>query len=83
MANVVITGGAGFLGSRLARELLIAGSIEVDGGGVAPVSGVTLLDQSAPPADLAADERVTALRGDLGECLTPAAVGRARWPGRI
>jgi nucleoside-diphosphate-sugar epimerase len=69
VANVVITGGAGFLGSRLARELLTAGSIEVDGGGVAPVSGVTLLDQSAPPADLAADERVTALHGDLGELL--------------
>ena len=75
MANVVITGGAGFLGSRLTRELLTAGSIEVDGGGAAPVSGVTLLDQSAPPADLAADERVTALRGDLGELLDPGRGG--------
>ncbi len=27
MANVVVTGGAGFLGSRLARELLAAGSL--------------------------------------------------------
>ena len=60
MTNVVITGGAGFLGSRLARELLTAGSIEVDGGGAARLSGVTLLDQSTPPADLAADQRVTA-----------------------
>ena len=34
MVHVVITGGAGFLGSRLARQLLAAGSVEVDGGGV-------------------------------------------------
>jgi len=33
VVHVVITGGAGFLGSRLARELLAAGSVEVDGGG--------------------------------------------------
>ena len=31
MTNVVITGGAGFLGARLARELLAAGSLA--GGG--------------------------------------------------
>jgi nucleoside-diphosphate-sugar epimerase len=75
VANVVITGGAGFLGSRLARELLAAGSIEVDGGGGAPVSSVTLLDQSPPPAGLAADERVTAVRGDLGDLLDPGRGG--------
>jgi nucleoside-diphosphate-sugar epimerase len=75
VANVVITGGAGFLGSRLARELLIAGSIEVAGGEAEPVSRVTLIDQSAPPADLAAGERVSALRGDLGELLDPGRTG--------
>ncbi len=75
MAYVVITGGAGFLGSLLARELLIAGSIEVAGGDAGPVSGVTLLDQSPPPAGLAADERVTAVRGDLSELLDPARAG--------
>ena len=75
MANVVVTGGAGFLGSRLARELLAAGSVEVAGAGALPLSGVTLLDQSPAPADLAADERVTAVRGDLGELLDPARTG--------
>ena len=75
MANVVVTGGAGFLGSRLARELLAAGSIEVAGGGARPLSRVTLVDQSPPPADLAADERVAAIRGDLGELLDPAGGG--------
>lgn len=75
MTNVVITGGAGFLGSRLARELLTAGPVEVAGGGARPVSKMMLLDQSPPPADLAAAGRVTAVRGDLGELLDPAGTG--------
>ena len=75
MANVMVTGGAGFLGSRLARELLAAGSIEVAGGGARPLSRLTLVDQSPPPADLAADERVTVVRGDLSELLDPARTG--------
>ena len=75
MVNVVVTGGAGFLGSRLARELLAAGSLEVAGGGARPLSRVTLIDQAPVPADLAADERVAAVRGDLAELLDPAAAG--------
>ena len=75
MVNVVITGGAGFLGSRLARELLAAGSLEVAGGEARPISRVTLVDQAPVPPDLAADERVTAVRGDLAELLDPAAGG--------
>jgi len=73
--NVVVTGGAGFLGSRLARELLAAGSIEVAGTAARPLSRVTLIDQSPPPADLAAAEQVTAVRGDLSELLDPAGSG--------
>jgi len=75
VVNVVITGGAGFLGSRLARELLTAGSLEVAGGQARPLSRVTLVDQAPVPPDLAADERVTAVRGDLVELLDPAAGG--------
>ena len=73
MVNVVITGGAGFLGSRLARELLAAGSLDVAGGGSRPLSRVMLVDQAPVPPDLAADERVTSIRGDLGELLGPQA----------
>ncbi len=81
MVNVVITGGAGFLGSRLARELLATGSLEMAGGEARPLSGVTLVDQAPVPPDLAADERVTAVRGDLGELLDPAAGGPATLAG--
>jgi nucleoside-diphosphate-sugar epimerase len=77
MVNVVITGGAGFLGSRLARDLLAAGSLPVAGGGARPLARVTLIDQAPVPADLAADERVAVIRGELAELLDPAAAGPA------
>jgi D-erythronate 2-dehydrogenase len=76
MVNVVLTGGAGFLGSRLARVLLAAGSIEVAGHPPRQLSRVTLVDQVPAPADLAADERVAAIRGDLGELLAPGRGGQ-------
>lgn len=81
MANVVITGGAGFLGSRLARELLAAGSVALAGAAARPLSGVTLIDRSPPPADLTADDRVAAVPGDLGDLLDPAGSGREALAG--
>jgi len=75
VVNVVITGGAGFLGSRLARELLAAGPLQVAGGEARPLTRMTLIDQAPVPPDLAADERVTAVRGDLVELLDPASAG--------
>ena len=75
MVNVVITGGAGFLGARLARELLAAGALGVAGGDAEPLSRVTLIDQAPVPADLAADGRVTAIRGELGELVDPSGAG--------
>jgi nucleoside-diphosphate-sugar epimerase len=65
MANVLITGGAGFLGSRLARDLLATGALEVGGGKARPLDRLTLADRVPVPPDLAADERVTAIEGDL------------------
>jgi len=76
VVNVVITGGAGFVGSRLARELLATGTLGVAGGEAHPVSQVTLVDKAAAPPDLAADEGVTTIQGDLGELLEPGGVGR-------
>ena len=53
--HVVVTGGAGFLGSRLARELLAAGSLPVAGRAARPLSRLTLIDRAPAPPDLAAD----------------------------
>lgn len=75
MLNVVITGGAGFLGSRLTRELLAAGELAVAGGAPAAIGTLTLVDAAPAPADLAADTRVRAVRGDLGSVLPAGAAG--------
>jgi D-erythronate 2-dehydrogenase len=75
MVNVLVTGGAGFLGSRLARDLLATGSLEVAGGEAQPLDRLTIADRAAVPAALAADRRVTAIHGDLGELLSPRAGG--------
>jgi len=65
--HVVVTGGAGFLGSRLARELLAAGSLAVAGGAPRALSRLTLVDRVPVPSDLAADSRVAVVLGDLGD----------------
>ena len=74
MVHVVVTGGGGFLGARLARELLAAGSLDVAGGGARPLTRLTLIDQAPVPADLAdlaGDGRVAVVQGDLCELLGP------------
>jgi nucleoside-diphosphate-sugar epimerase len=73
MTNVLVTGGAGFLGARLARQLLAAGVLAVAGGPPEPVTRLTLTDRAPVPADLAADPRVTEISGELGELLESGA----------
>ena len=58
--KLLITGGAGFVGARLARTLLARGTL-----GGRPVTRMVLADRAAPPADLAADARVEARIGAL------------------
>ncbi len=67
--QIVITGGAGFLGLRLARTLLALGQLSRAGAAATPISRITLVDRVAPPADLMADARVVALTGDLNALL--------------
>jgi D-erythronate 2-dehydrogenase len=68
--NILITGGCGFLGARLARTLLATGSLTLLGGAAQPIARVILVDRVAPPADLQADTRVHYLSGDLYEQVT-------------
>ncbi|MCH9846963.1 MAG: NAD-dependent epimerase/dehydratase family protein [Betaproteobacteria bacterium] len=62
MTRVLITGGGGFIGARLARHLL---AHPPAAWGTAP--SLTLTDQFPLPADLASDPRVTAVIGPLGD----------------
>jgi len=62
--RVIITGGAGFIGTLLARQLL-AGPVAAGGAEPAAVSELVLADLAAPPPDVAADPRVRAVTGDL------------------
>ena len=58
--RLLITGGAGFVGARLARTLLARGTLAGR-----PVSRIVLADMAPPPADLAADPRIEARVGRL------------------
>jgi nucleoside-diphosphate-sugar epimerase len=70
--RIVITGGAGFLGNRLARAILARGSLIDARGAVRPIRELMLLDVApAPPID---DARVKSIAGDLAD---PAVIERA------
>jgi nucleoside-diphosphate-sugar epimerase len=60
--KLLITGGAGFVGARLARTLLAKGTLAGQ-----RIDKLVLADQFAPPADLLGDSRVEARTGPLLE----------------
>ncbi len=64
--RVIVTGGAGFIGTLLVRRLL-AGPLTVGGGEAAPVDEVVVADLAVPPPDVAADPRVGVVTGDLAD----------------
>lgn len=63
--NVVITGGAGFLGQRLARKLLARGTLSAADGRQEAIDRLVLLDVVAAP-DFG-DPRVCVIAGDLSD----------------
>ncbi|ROZ74922.1 D-erythronate dehydrogenase [Ramlibacter sp. WS9] len=58
--KLLITGGGGFVGSRLARALLAQGTLAGE-----RIERLVLADMAAPPPDLLADGRVEARTGSL------------------
>jgi nucleoside-diphosphate-sugar epimerase len=70
--RIVITGGAGFLGRRLALRLLERGELTGAGGASRKITEIVLLDVVS--ATLPADPRLTVVAGDLAD---PAVIARA------
>ncbi|MEO6292793.1 MAG: GDP-mannose 4,6-dehydratase, partial [Burkholderiaceae bacterium] len=67
--HILITGGAGFVGVRLARTLLAKGALALNGANAQSIQTITLADRVAAPADLLADARIVSQVGDLNDLL--------------
>jgi nucleoside-diphosphate-sugar epimerase len=70
--KVVITGGGGFLGLRLARSLLARGKLAA-AGGAREITRIVLLD-GAYPAQMPKDSRLEVVTGDISDAATMSRV---------
>jgi nucleoside-diphosphate-sugar epimerase len=64
-ARIVITGGAGFLGTALARRLLACDQVRIGGSPPRPIGDLVLADLAVPPADLVGHPTVSVVTGAL------------------
>lgn len=68
--NILITGGAGFVGQRVAMECLRRGHLELDGVRSDDIKNIILTDNADPPfwhEGLREDARVTTTFGDISD----------------
>lgn len=75
--KVVITGGAGFLGRKLAAEVLRRGRLTNPKGELEPVEQLVLFDHVEPASPVPGDNRVVLRSGDIADrALVAEIVGR-------
>jgi len=68
--KVVITGGTGFIGRRLAQRLLQRGALAGPDGRETTIDELVLFDNAPASPPLAADKRLKVVTGDIAEAAT-------------